>query len=169
MLQHVNSPLSVCAAETATTTYESAQVRCSVRLQAYRSSESAELHHTTNHPSPYSMSTVSTSSFARTDAQSPFNQPSADITIRTSDHVDFHVHSQILSQASPVFATMFRASATQTTIAACSWCNCDSPRCRRSRGQYGTRHAPPSLLSRKESGVGFRGGHRVRAGGCTQV
>lgn len=53
------------------------------------------------------MSTVSTSSFARTDAQSPFNQPSADITIRTSDHVDFHVHSQILSQASPVFATMF--------------------------------------------------------------
>ncbi|RPD73317.1 hypothetical protein L226DRAFT_572390 [Lentinus tigrinus ALCF2SS1-7] len=44
---------------------------------------------------------------ALTNAQSPFNQPSADITLRTCDHVDFHVHSQILSQASPVFATMF--------------------------------------------------------------
>ncbi|KAI0688119.1 hypothetical protein C8T65DRAFT_700693 [Cerioporus squamosus] len=36
-----------------------------------------------------------------------FNQPSAsDITLRSSDHFDLHVHSQILSQASPIFSTM---------------------------------------------------------------
>ncbi|RPD73320.1 hypothetical protein L226DRAFT_614220 [Lentinus tigrinus ALCF2SS1-7] len=35
-----------------------------------------------------------------------FNQASADITLRTSDHVDLHVHTQILSQASPVFSTI---------------------------------------------------------------
>ncbi|KAI0688118.1 hypothetical protein C8T65DRAFT_746778 [Cerioporus squamosus] len=37
----------------------------------------------------------------------PFNQPTADITLRTPDRVDFHVHTPILSQASPVFADMF--------------------------------------------------------------
>ncbi|KAI9064030.1 hypothetical protein FKP32DRAFT_1531144, partial [Trametes sanguinea] len=37
---------------------------------------------------------------------SPFDQPSADIVIRSSDSVDFHVHTQILAQASPFFATM---------------------------------------------------------------
>ena len=41
-----------------------------------------------------------------TVAPAPFNQLSADITLRTPDLVDFHVHSQILSQASPIFADM---------------------------------------------------------------
>ena len=45
-------------------------------------------------------------SSSSTAAGSPFNQPSADITLRSSDHVDFHVHRIILSQASPVFADM---------------------------------------------------------------
>ncbi|KAL7280730.1 hypothetical protein ACG7TL_005672 [Trametes sanguinea] len=36
----------------------------------------------------------------------PFNQPSADIVLRTQDGVDFRVHTQILAQASPFFATM---------------------------------------------------------------
>ncbi|OSD05502.1 hypothetical protein PYCCODRAFT_1465386 [Trametes coccinea BRFM310] len=40
-------------------------------------------------------------------ASPPFDQPSADIVLRSSDGVDFHVHSQILAQASPFFATMF--------------------------------------------------------------
>lgn len=41
------------------------------------------------------------------DAPHPFNQPSADLILRTaSDLVDFHVHSQILAQASPFFATI---------------------------------------------------------------
>ncbi|KAM5530954.1 hypothetical protein V8D89_015399 [Ganoderma adspersum] len=42
-----------------------------------------------------------------TIAPHPFNQPSADVTLRTADRVDFYVHSPILSQASPVFADMF--------------------------------------------------------------
>ncbi|PIL24743.1 hypothetical protein GSI_12629 [Ganoderma sinense ZZ0214-1] len=41
------------------------------------------------------------------DVPHPFDQRSADIILRTSDSVDFHVHSHILSQVSPVFATMF--------------------------------------------------------------
>lgn len=40
-------------------------------------------------------------------ASHPFNQPSADIYLRTADHVHFYVHRQILSQASSVFADMF--------------------------------------------------------------
>ncbi|KAM5536583.1 hypothetical protein V8D89_009678 [Ganoderma adspersum] len=42
-----------------------------------------------------------------TVAPYPFNQSSANITLRTPDRVDFYVHSHILSQASPVFADMF--------------------------------------------------------------
>ncbi|KAI1791844.1 hypothetical protein LXA43DRAFT_1061100 [Ganoderma leucocontextum] len=41
-----------------------------------------------------------------TVAPHPFNQSSADLTLRTPDCVNFHVHSHILSQASPVFADM---------------------------------------------------------------
>ncbi|EIN03885.1 hypothetical protein PUNSTDRAFT_146851 [Punctularia strigosozonata HHB-11173 SS5] len=41
------------------------------------------------------------------DADYPFNKQSADIIFRTSDHVDFHVHKCILSEASPLFDTMF--------------------------------------------------------------
>ncbi|EIW58580.1 uncharacterized protein TRAVEDRAFT_20544 [Trametes versicolor FP-101664 SS1] len=42
-----------------------------------------------------------------TDAPYPFNQPSAYIILRSSDAVDFRVHSLILTQASPFFAGMF--------------------------------------------------------------
>ncbi|KAI1781666.1 hypothetical protein LXA43DRAFT_1159819, partial [Ganoderma leucocontextum] len=41
------------------------------------------------------------------DTPHPFDQRSADVTLRTSDSVQFHVHTLILPQASPVFATMF--------------------------------------------------------------
>ncbi|PIL24646.1 hypothetical protein GSI_12530 [Ganoderma sinense ZZ0214-1] len=44
---------------------------------------------------------------APTIARHPFNQPSADITLRSSDRVDFYVYGPILSQVSPVFADMF--------------------------------------------------------------
>ncbi|KAM5536663.1 hypothetical protein V8D89_009758 [Ganoderma adspersum] len=41
-----------------------------------------------------------------TVAPFPFNQDSADIILRTADHVHYHVHSIILSQASPFFRDM---------------------------------------------------------------
>ncbi|KAI0664240.1 hypothetical protein C8Q70DRAFT_225388 [Cubamyces menziesii] len=44
-----------------------------------------------------------------TSARGPsalFDQPSADFVLRSSDGVDFRVHSQILAQASPFFAAM---------------------------------------------------------------
>lgn len=41
------------------------------------------------------------------DAQSPFNDPKADIIIRSVDNVDFRTHRLILSLASPVFEDMF--------------------------------------------------------------
>ncbi|KAI0350089.1 hypothetical protein OH77DRAFT_1514572 [Trametes cingulata] len=41
-----------------------------------------------------------------TEMPYPFNQPSADIVLRTSDRALFRVHSQILTQASPSFAVM---------------------------------------------------------------
>ncbi|KAI0923038.1 hypothetical protein AcV5_009866 [Taiwanofungus camphoratus] len=40
-------------------------------------------------------------------APPPFNYDDADITIRTSDRVDFHVHKLILSKASHIFSEMF--------------------------------------------------------------
>ncbi|OSD05501.1 hypothetical protein PYCCODRAFT_1465385 [Trametes coccinea BRFM310] len=43
-----------------------------------------------------------------TVASHPFDLDSADITLRTSDNVDFHVHQAILAIASPFFATMFQ-------------------------------------------------------------
>ncbi|KAI0794182.1 hypothetical protein C8Q74DRAFT_1365693 [Fomes fomentarius] len=36
-------------------------------------------------------------------ARSPFDKPSADIVLRTADRVDYRVHTQILTVASPVF------------------------------------------------------------------
>ncbi|KAH9852610.1 hypothetical protein C2E23DRAFT_885374 [Lenzites betulinus] len=42
----------------------------------------------------------------RTNALAPFNQAAADLILRSADLVDFRVHSQILAQASPFFATM---------------------------------------------------------------
>ncbi|KAI0664242.1 hypothetical protein C8Q70DRAFT_1049747 [Cubamyces menziesii] len=56
------------------------------------------------------------------EASTPFNQSSADIILKTSDHILFRVHSQILAQASPVFADMFelpqpeRGSSSPPTI-----------------------------------------------------
>ncbi|GBE84162.1 hypothetical protein SCP_0601400 [Sparassis crispa] len=41
------------------------------------------------------------------EAPFPFNQPSADVVLRTSDDVDFHLHKLILSQASPYYSHMF--------------------------------------------------------------
>lgn len=52
------------------------------------------------------MSQTTPVSMESIDAPHPFNQPSADLILRTADLVDFHVHSQILAQASPFFATM---------------------------------------------------------------
>ncbi|KAM5530306.1 hypothetical protein V8D89_016030 [Ganoderma adspersum] len=42
-----------------------------------------------------------------TTAPYPFDKANADVILRTSDHVDFHVHSQILIVASPSFEGMF--------------------------------------------------------------
>ncbi len=39
-------------------------------------------------------------------SQHPFDQPSADLILRSADHIDFRVHTQILAQSSSVFATM---------------------------------------------------------------
>ncbi|KAI0730809.1 hypothetical protein C8Q76DRAFT_774634 [Earliella scabrosa] len=43
----------------------------------------------------------------RSDGPFPFNKPNTDIILRTSDHVDFHVFSQILIAASPFFEGLF--------------------------------------------------------------
>ena len=40
-------------------------------------------------------------------AASPFNETSADVILRTSDAVDFHVHTLVLSLASTFFESMF--------------------------------------------------------------
>ncbi|TFY77684.1 hypothetical protein EWM64_g6328 [Hericium alpestre] len=40
------------------------------------------------------------------DADVPFHDKAADIILRSSDHIDFHTHSVILSFASPVFKDM---------------------------------------------------------------
>ncbi|TFY54463.1 hypothetical protein EVJ58_g8850 [Rhodofomes roseus] len=50
-------------------------------------------------------------------ASSPFDNPSADLVIRTSDHIEFHVFKLILREASPVFADMFTLPATPTSDA----------------------------------------------------
>ena len=44
---------------------------------------------------------------APTDAQAPFNKPSADLVLRSSDNVIFRVRKAILAEASPVFEDMF--------------------------------------------------------------
>ena len=40
------------------------------------------------------------------EVPSPFNRPTADLILRTSDNLDFRVQSQILLEASPVFETL---------------------------------------------------------------
>ncbi|KAM6493131.1 hypothetical protein JOM56_011265 [Amanita muscaria] len=42
-----------------------------------------------------------------TVAPPPFDDRSADLILRCSDNVDFHVHRSILQLSSPVFASMF--------------------------------------------------------------
>jgi BTB/POZ domain len=49
----------------------------------------------------------------------PFDDPDADIILRSSDQVDFHVYRVILSKASPVFKDMFslpQPGGTDTTL-----------------------------------------------------
>ncbi|KAI1783537.1 hypothetical protein LXA43DRAFT_331425 [Ganoderma leucocontextum] len=65
-----------------------------------------ELRCATSSSNNRTMSESASNASLPTVAPQPFDQPSADITLRTSDLVDFHVHSQILSQASPIFAHM---------------------------------------------------------------
>lgn len=48
-------------------------------------------------------------------ANAPFNDPQADVILRTSDHVDFYVHKIVLSFASPMFKDMFTLSQTTRT------------------------------------------------------
>lgn len=49
-------------------------------------------------------------------APSPFDQDSADLIFRTSDHVAYHVHSVILIQSSAFFCTMFSLPQPHTSI-----------------------------------------------------
>jgi len=42
-----------------------------------------------------------------TDANAPFDNPDADVIIRSSDNVDFRVFKLVLSLASPFFTVMF--------------------------------------------------------------
>lgn len=42
-----------------------------------------------------------------TDATAPFDDPGADVILRSGDHVDFRVYRIVLSLASPVFKSMF--------------------------------------------------------------
>lgn len=46
--------------------------------------------------------------------KAPFDDPTADVVLRSSDNVDFHVHKLLLSLVSPVFETMF--TLPQTSI-----------------------------------------------------
>lgn len=50
-----------------------------------------------------------------TDAPKPFDDESADIILRTSDHVDFRVHKLILSIVSPFFRAMFTLPQNSTS------------------------------------------------------
>ncbi|KAL6302919.1 hypothetical protein BKA93DRAFT_750887 [Sparassis latifolia] len=43
-----------------------------------------------------------------TEANYPFNKPTADLTVCSSDNVNFRVHRIILAEASPVFETTFQ-------------------------------------------------------------
>ena len=47
------------------------------------------------------------------DAQAPFNKPSADLVLRSSDNVSFRVRKAILAEASPVFEDMFTLTTPQ--------------------------------------------------------
>ncbi|KAH9914116.1 uncharacterized protein B0H18DRAFT_1046660 [Fomitopsis serialis] len=48
-----------------------------------------------------------------TDAPAPFNKPTADLILRSSDGMNFRVRKAILAEASPVFEDMFMLPASQ--------------------------------------------------------
>jgi len=48
------------------------------------------------------------------DASAPFDNPDADVILRSSDNVDFRVFKVFLSKASPVFKDMFKLPQTPT-------------------------------------------------------
>ncbi|KAJ7633565.1 hypothetical protein DFH06DRAFT_688867 [Mycena polygramma] len=59
----------------------------------------------------------STSTVARTEvpvSRAPFRDPAADIILRSSDEIDFHVHRVVLGLSSPVFAHMFASPQPDT-------------------------------------------------------
>ena len=54
------------------------------------------------------------------DAPSPFNSPRADVILQSSDNVHFRVRKAILSEASPVFESMFSLPPEQATSSSSS-------------------------------------------------
>ncbi|TCD67405.1 hypothetical protein EIP91_012440 [Steccherinum ochraceum] len=50
---------------------------------------------------------MSTQPVAPQDATDPFNKPTADFILRSSDNVDFRVHKAIIIEASPTFEQLF--------------------------------------------------------------
>lgn len=51
-----------------------------------------------------------------TIASPPFNDPDADLILRTVDNVDFRIHKLLLSLVSPVFKSMFTLPQSQSSI-----------------------------------------------------
>ena len=77
-------------------------VHCPVLLDTH--------HHSLSHSHVAMSDTTSqdpTAPLPITTALRPFDKVNADIVLRTSDNVDFHVYSQILIAASPFFEAMF--------------------------------------------------------------
>lgn len=60
-----------------------------------------------------STSTAASNKKSVTDAGTPFNDPDADVILRSADNVDFRVFKVLMSLASPFFKTMFGLPQTQ--------------------------------------------------------
>ncbi|EPT03210.1 hypothetical protein FOMPIDRAFT_1116450, partial [Fomitopsis schrenkii] len=60
---------------------------------------------------------------ASTDAPFPFNSPSADVILQSSDNVRFRVRKAILSEASPVFDNMFSLPPEQANLGSSAFPN----------------------------------------------
>lgn len=73
---------------------------------------------------PSSYSTTTTMTTPQNDefktANAPFNAETADVILRTSDCVDFHVHQLVLALASPFFSTMFTLKRPPTSGGECN-------------------------------------------------
>lgn len=54
-------------------------------------------------------------------AESPFDDPNADVVLRTSDNVDFHVFKMLLSMLSPVFRDIFALPQTDDQKTNMDW------------------------------------------------